>query len=599
MAKDSPSKPALFDYSREQVRIDQLISQWHEEDSAIKFRREARKKEVNVSEEQAKGTIGPDETLIARRIIDRNIRLEKPELVAYLEQSPRICLFKSLSDPTRDTIPLADWFTLGMRYQGWAEPWHRVIDATCLHGAAAIEVRYDVDRPFNISLEYTPRESLIFPLKLRKSIQKCEMVLRVYEYLPNELEDAVKAYGFNGEVVRHLVDNQKHANREIPIKVYKVFRKKDGIIYVGWYSPEAKQSTWLKSPEPLTFGLMTEDNKAKPVTIFPFFFYIYEFTEEEEIVAIKGRAAKDLADQDAMTQLWSAVVNGTTRAASIQASFKNDPANPDGQETKPIQSGQIQGKEVEFYNAPYPDPMILSVVQALSTENLQSAGKVDYAAQNRQDSRKTATEINSAKDQSVRLSSINILPLASVITNVYALVWQLVQQQVLYSLANKGAELVPVPIHIDPLNWTDNYEIAPAGDVEVLKRAEKMSNLQQDLPLFAGSPIYNGLLTKYLELRFPDEAVTWKAQLEQLNPLPLLAEFVNIISATPMANFTPEQQQQLQMTMQNAIAALSNQGGASPMASGSGNSGNAQPPQPQSSTSLSPSTSPIKGSANG
>ena len=96
----SPSKAAPFDYSKEKTRIDQLIGQWSEEKDHIKFRRESRKKEINVTEEQQKGTIPANGTFIARRIIDRNIRLEKPELVAYLEQTPRTVLFKSLSQPT-------------------------------------------------------------------------------------------------------------------------------------------------------------------------------------------------------------------------------------------------------------------------------------------------------------------------------------------------------------------------------------------------------------------------------------------------------------------------------------------------------------------
>ena len=93
----SLSKPASFDYAKEKIRIDQLIGQWAAEADLVKHRREVRKKEVNVTEEQQKGTIPANGTFIARRIIDRNIRLEKPQLVAYLEQSPRTVLFKCLS----------------------------------------------------------------------------------------------------------------------------------------------------------------------------------------------------------------------------------------------------------------------------------------------------------------------------------------------------------------------------------------------------------------------------------------------------------------------------------------------------------------------
>lgn len=598
----SPEQSSPLPFAKEKIRIDHLIAQWDEEKNVTEFRREVRKKEVNVAEQQALGTIPADGTYIARRVIDRNIRLEKPELAAYLEQSPRLVLFKSLSDPTRDTIPLADWFTLGMRYRGWAEPWHRLIDSTCLHGAAPIEIRYDPDKPFNIRLEYTPREALIYPRKLKGSLQRCEMLIRVYEYLPNELEDAIEAYGFNREVVNSLVEKYKDKSREIPIKVYKVFRKVKGIVYVAWYAREQNSiEAWLKAPEPLTFGLYNPDSgEPFPVTFFPFVNYTYEFTEEEEPLKVKGRAAKDLADQDALSQLWTSVVNGTNRAANLQASYKNDPLNPEGQESKPIAPNTILGKEAEFWQAAYPDPMILTVAQALSTESLQSAGKVDYAAQNRQDSRKTATEINSAKDQSQRLSSINIIPLATVITEVYTIVWNLVQQQIQISTAlPPEAQLIPVPTHIEPDNWTDNYELAPAGDVEVIKRAEKINNLQQDLPLFQGTPIYMDLVAKYLELRFPDEAALWKSKLASADLTQIVQQLLMVLSNVPINTFTSEQQQSIQQIMQNATAAVGIQTGTQPMAEGPSNSGAAQPTPPSGGQSYSPSTSPIKNTPNG
>lgn len=603
---DSPSKPTAsnptFDFSREKLRIDHLISQWASELDTVIKRREVRKKEETVQEARARGVVGPDEHLIVRRVIDRNIRLEKPEHVAYLEQSPRTVLFKSLSQPTKDTVALADWFTLGVRYRGWAEPWHRVIDATALHGCGFVEVRYDITRPFNLAIEFVPREALIFPLKLRKSIQKCETILRCYEYLPNELEDAVTAFGFKEAAVRKLVETQKDTDRETPIKVYKVFRKKDGIIYVSWYSQSACEVGWLKDPEPLSFGIIDpKTDKPQPVTAFPFFCYLYEFIEEEEFLAVKGRAARDLADQDALTQLWSAIVNGTNRAADINASFAPDPGNLEGQESQPIKRNTINGKPVNFWQANYPDPMILTVAQALSTENLQSAGKVDYAAQNRVDSRKTATEINSANRQSAQLSSINIVPLATCITEVYTFIWNLVQLQVLYVLKNPAAaeQLIQVPTHIPLDFWTDNYELSPAGDVEVIKRAEKIANLQADLPLFANTPIYTDLLAKYLELRFPDEAANWKAKLEAGSPLPLLQAFLQIMSQVPTDIFPPEQQQQIQTVMENAANLIGNQVPAPNVAAGRSNPTDAPPAAEAQGLPPQPSTSPLKQGANG
>ncbi len=243
--------------------------------------------------------------------------------------------------------------------------------------------------------------------------------------------------------------------------------------------------------------------------------------------------------------------------------------------------------------------MILTVAQALSTENLQSAGKVDYAAQNRQDSRKTATEINSAKDQSQRLSSVNIVPLATAITEAYTFAWHIVQQQVQYSLANPSAPLIDIPEHIDPSFWTDRYELAPAGDVEVIKRAEKMSNLQQDMPLFAGTPVYMDLLIKYLELRFPDEAALWKAKLQSIDCNQIIQQLLAVLSQVPMNIFPPEQQQQIQTVMENATTAVGVSSPASNVAQGRPNQNPNQASASEGSSSLNPSTSPLKGGPNG
>ena len=64
--------------------------------------------------------------------------------------------------------------------------------------------------------------------------------------------------------------------------------------------------------------------------------------------------------------------------------------------------------------------------------------------------------------------------------------WEVVQSQVL-------AGIIVKPDHLPLEVFTDNYVLAPAGDAEVIKRAEKIASLQQDIPLFVGTPIYNDI----------------------------------------------------------------------------------------------------------
>ena len=546
----TPSNVSEFDLAKEVLKIDALISQWTDEPELVKKRREVRKKEYNVNEMRTAGTIEADETYIARRIIDRNITREKPEFLSYIEASPRLVLFKSKSNPSVDTIALADWFALGMRYRGWNEAWHRAFDACRLHGASFIEVRADKEQPFNLILEYTPREFLIFPKKVRRSIQRCERILRKYEYLPNELEDAIEEYGFDEYVVAKLTESAKDLNRDEPICVYKAFLKKDGLIWTAWYAESCKDK-WLRAPEPLYLGEVSQGGLVQS-TKFPFVCILFEYTEEEEILNCKGRAARDLADQDALSDIWSAMVNGTKRAARLQASRVNGP-NAEGAQTEVIEGNKIMPYQVDYYQAAYPDPMILQVAQQLGVENQQSAGQVDYAVVNRKDSRKTATELSMAQQQSSQLSSVTITPVANAEVEVYEMCWEVVQSQVL-------AGIIPKPDHLAMEIFSDNYVLAPAGDAEVIKRAEKIANLQQDIPLFAGTPIYNDIITKYLELRFPDEAMSLKEKLASTNLLPVVQQLMSVLQAVPTDNLTPEQQQALQSIMQNAQSAINASG---------------------------------------
>lgn len=568
----TPSKVSEFDLAKEVLKIGALISQWSDEPELVKKRREVRKKEYNVNEMRTDGIIEADETYIARRIIDRNITREKPEFLSYIEASPRLVLFKSKSNPSVDTIALADWFALGMRYRGWNEAWHRAFDACRLHGASFIEVRADKTQPFNLILEYTPREFLIFPKKVRRSIQRCERILRKYEYLPNELENAIEEYGFDKDVVTKLTESAKDLNRDEPICVYKAFLKKDGLIWTAWYAESCKDK-WLRAPEPLYLGEVSQGGLVQS-TKFPFVCILFEYTEEEEILNCKGRAARDLADQDALSDIWSAMVNGTKRAARLQASRVNGP-NAEGAQAEVIEGNKIMPYQVDYYQAAYPDPMILQVAQQLGVENQQSAGQVDYAVVNRKDSRKTATELSMAQQQSSQLSSVTITPVANAEVEVYEMCWEVVQSQVL-------AGIIPKPDHLAIEMFSDNYVLAPAGDAEVIKRAEKIANLQQDIPLFAGTPIYNDIITKYLELRFPDEAMSLKEKLASTNLLPVVQQLLSVLQAVPIDNLTPEQQQALQSIMQNAQSAINasgTPGGPQGMAPARSNA--AAPPRPE------------------
>lgn len=78
--------------------------------------------------------------------------------------------------------------------------------------------------------------------------------------------------------------------------------------------------------------------------------------------------------------------------------------------------------------------------------------------------------------------------------------------------------------------------------------------------MFAGTPIYTEIITKYLELRFPDEAMSLKEKLSSTNLLPVVQQLLSVLQAVPTDTLTPEQQQALQSIMQNAQSAINASG---------------------------------------
>lgn len=548
------------DFDKFKVRVNEIEAEWgRNEKTAIDSRREVRRFDNNTEALQNSGELAANETKIPRRVIHGNIMREKPSYAAYIEQSTRLVLFKSKSQPDLETGPLADWFTAGMRYTGWNTPWHATIDGMLLHGGAFIEVRLDSTKPFGIALEAVPRDALIFPCKTRKSIQRVEMILRVYEYMPAELEQMVKTSGFNAIEVERLLEKSKDKERQTPVKVYRVFMKRDGVVLDAWHTDQAQ--TYLRAPEPVNMfpqrGPDGQITVGQALTIYPFFFAQYEIIEDELLINVKGRAALDLADQDALTELWSSVVNGSKNASQIYASRKLNPANPEGNAAAQLTPGKASPDELNFYSPNFPPADLLTVAQALTTENMSGIGQVDFAANNRQDSRKTAREIAAATQQAGLLSGVRLVPFSNCIRETYDFVWQVLQWLV-------SINAVQPPEHLRQMVASDYY-VFPAGDTEVIQRAEKLAALQSFYTVVAPTPIGPMVLQKIIELQFPIEAPKWNLALQQPDLRPVVGQLAQILAALPTESMPPQTAQQIQTILQHVQSVLQ----SSQLASGS------------------------------
>jgi len=520
-----------------QKRANSIIAGWRgDEMEKIRIRRDARKNVINVNQLRQDNKILSDETQIPDRTIDYNVRTQKAQYVQYLEGSRRNLIFgvhPSFPLDERDEVSkLEDNFTQGMRYNRWKSPWFKCFDSTCLHGANFVEVIFDPSKPFNCAVDYIRREDLQFPENLT-NIQSAELILRRYKSTMTEIEGMAKAFGFNLAGVQSLkqISDGMSSTDERMYEIYKAYYKQSGIVWTAWYSEQFGQE-WLSTPKKLDLGIKDLDKAAlevmtsqgtnpsqvipqlaqtKDITFYPVFALKYDEVEDEVILNVPGRAALDLQTQEAITHLFSANVNGNVRASGLYASPvpSNDGVPPTDRVIATLQHGKVVDRPLSFFQMDYPSPGLLTAIQALRVSNQSQMGQTDFAALTRQDTEKTATEIQAAQAQKASLSSMQVNLLATVITDVYSLCWEIARWQTMLGLCR--GPLVPPgqdpALTIKLLNYP--YVFSAAGDVEVIQRAEKKQSLREIWQIMKDTPAAQSVLEYILELYFPDEADNW------------------------------------------------------------------------------------------
>jgi hypothetical protein len=257
---ERPPEPAVS-YEQRRRQITAMLSEWKEEEERVKTRRKLRKNHQNVEELREEQKLLDDETIIADHTIDSNIAQEKAAYMQYLETSRTLLTFtpRPLNALPRELCTLLEEaFTLGARYDRWKIPWYKIIDSTCLHGCSGFEVVFDLTKPMHFAIDYIRREHFIYPKNLTE-LERCDMLLRVYEYPISQFESWMRSgESFNKQVLGDIVERYKERRNEL-IKIYKVYIKEDGIVKSGWYcDTQMASNTWLKEPAPHHIGLVEE-----------------------------------------------------------------------------------------------------------------------------------------------------------------------------------------------------------------------------------------------------------------------------------------------------------------------------------------------------
>ena len=519
--------PDLLDYMKMAPRFDYLIKEWNTEKLETDRRRRIRKIECNIEQLRASGKLKADEVIIGVRVIDENIKKEQPIFVNYLTQSRRLAIFDCKSDPNLKTELLETNFTKGMTYDGCIRNFFKTIDGAQCHGWDSVEVTFDPKKPLHCGVEHIGHENLLFPFDA-KDLQACEFILRRFQITPMKLKSFVKNNRFNQQVVEALLSTIHDSNSQVPksLDVYKCFIKVDGIVYVAWASLETnKLQDWLKTPVPLSLGRRTLQTRTEMVqeevavpdittgmpvstTItrpkqvrnwvdeteseYPIAIYLYSESEEQCITEQKGRVFYDLPWQEAQVALRSLFINGAVRASNVYGSAE---APPDGSPPKKmdltLEHGCFYSQKMNFFHTDYPDPTILRAADTLDVRKAAEMGQMASAVINREDSRKTAKEIGTAEDESAKIASVSILLFSGFMRKVLGIAWYIVQSQAI----QQQVMIVPISIPMeqmggmqemkinDPSLVNQEYDIKPAGDTDVVRRAERVQKRLMLVPL--------------------------------------------------------------------------------------------------------------------
>lgn len=526
-----------FDYARK--RIDKLIDTWkgYVEDQVARNRSW---RYIKADKETLKmmGMFKEDEVYTPVRLIDQNIRAEQPQYIAYITQSRRACVLESATGAKITGIEKVEkLFTDHARYLSWEKPFIRVVDGQAIHGWDWQEVAFDTEYPGHFCMHHVGHGRLMFDFDC-EDIQAQEFIVKQEDLTISQLSDPEFEFDQNevNKVTASNEDQEGDSLKDLTYKVYKVFFKKNRIVHVGWYGG-VKTSKWLKEPTTLYLGRNditaqpepredVEENNGgeEPIVDFPplleteYPFYCLQYVESEDpkITNLKGRAFLDQPAQEAAGALLSSLVNGTVRASNVygapaQTNGLKDGTIPQMKQTNMVlQHGKLYSEPINFFHTEYPPASVASSLQVVTTANKAEISRVDVAAQNRKDSRKTAEEIKSTDQTAAMLSSVQVTNLSTFMRGVYGCAYRIWSNRILQ-------QKIPVD-DTTIVNIVGTYAliVKSAGDVDVVERQAKLQRQQQSWPVFSAIPGLNmEFLKDIIRTAFPEDAERYIAIIDQ------------------------------------------------------------------------------------
>ena len=259
-------------------------------------------------------------------------------------------------------------------------------------------------------------------------------------------------------------DNEDSIGKRSLYRIQKLMFRVSGIVHVAWYC-KTFCNDWLRKPRPLYIGrrkinpafqqwqqqqqqqqqmqqmamlqqrmapqganAINTNPSTQPQpqpqsqppppqsteayeTNFPYILFPYLISENDTIAHLKGRVFLDQDLQEAVCSLVSSACTQTRRAAGMYFSKDVDDPNDDILMQKNIffKPGALINSKVKAFNLSPPDPSTFSAINQLISGNQNETSQVNFAVQNRKDSRKTAKEVEVATDQAAILSTVQVV----------------------------------------------------------------------------------------------------------------------------------------------------------------------------------------------
>lgn len=537
---DTTSPPAgseyvnKTDYTSLKDRIVKLCDTMDDMQAKLKSSRRLRYAEIDIEAERKAGRIAPDELYIPQHLVDANIRREQSAYIQYITQSPRACILQDFYTPSNDTSVIERDVTNRVRYEGWQTSLYRVIDSFQQDGYSVAEVVHDQSKSGELAIEEVSIGDFGFTLDSR-DLQLCEMLVRRYYFPRTTLLAFTKpetegGRGWSTEQVNVVISStvgSNSANNNSSYRDHSLFRvekvmfRVNGIVHVGWSCSE-KCSDWLLAPRPLYIGRqkkntlvdMLKKRTSRPYsstyeTQYPYFLFTYLVSENPTVSELKGRVYLDQDTQEGASSLMSSYVTAHRRGAGLYFSKNVSDPNDDilMQKNVYFKTGALINSQVTQFQLRAPDASMLGAIQGLITQNQSEAGQVNFAAQNRQDSRKTATEIQASQQTQQQLSTVQVVLFSTSLRQMYQTMFDVIQSRVVAGL-----------IEIDPVIrqlYSRKYIVKPSGDTDVIERQQKIAAMQQAWPVMQNTPANAVFLSKLLTLLFPDDAPQYNAVIAQ------------------------------------------------------------------------------------